>query len=255
MIEPNAIISRDGVLILGGTGEARALAQALFAQGIRVVTSLAGRTTEPMLPAGEVRIGGFGGVTGLSRYLDDQAIGAVIDATHPFAATISANAVAASQSSGVPLLRIERPLWTGPHAHRWVGARDSLEAAELLPKGANVLLTIGRQGIGAFFARTDCRIVARMIEVTDDIPHNWTLLRDRGPFAFEAERELMSRNAITHLVTKNSGGHQTAQKLEAATALGVTIIMIARPVLPRAQTVSDIAGAIDWLECVRTFRA
>lgn len=248
----NAVGQTRRVLILGGTGDARALAARLVAAGHEVTSSLAGRTQAPLLPQGAVRIGGFGGAEGLASYLSDNAIDMLVDATHPFAATISANAVHAATRAQVPLLRLERPLWTRPDGAVWIGAADMDQAAAALPVGARVLLTIGRQELAPFFPRTGCTIFARMIEVPPDLPPGWTIIAERGPFTVPDEIALLRRHAITHLVSKNSGGDQAAAKLEAAAHLSIPVIMVARPLLPPAPTVASVAEVCESI--ARIFR-
>jgi len=231
---------RKTIMILGGTGEARQLAGRLVALGHDVTSSLAGRTAAPMLPPGTVRIGGFGGAEGLAAFLREGGFTLLIDATHPFAARMSANAVAASAAAGVPLIRIERPGWTPPAGAAWIEVDGMAQAAAALPEGARVLLTIGRQEIGAFAGRTDCTFVARMIDMPPEVPAGWEILSARGPFSVAEEMALMKAQAITHLVSKNSGGDQAAAKLEAAMALGVTVVMVRRPALPAAESVASV---------------
>lgn len=235
------------ILILGGTGEARALAAILAARGYDVTSALAGRTRTPLLPAGAVRIGGFGGAEGLADFLREGGFSHLIDATHPFAAQISANAVEASRLAGTPLIRLERPAWQQPRGAKWMGVDTLAEAAAVLPAGARVLLTTGRQGIATFFARTDCRFVARVIELPETVPEGWTVVSARGPFSVRDEKALMGAHGITHLVSKNSGGEQAVAKLEAAAALGVTVVMVRRPVLPQAVTVGTIEAVLERL--------
>lgn len=248
MSESNLTGAGKSVLILGGTGEARALASALMAQGVETTTALAGRTRTPHLPAGTVRIGGFGGPEGLADYLRDKAIARLIDATHPFAAQISANAVAAARVAGIPLLRLQRPGWTAPDGARWTRVPDMAAAANALPPGARTLLTIGRQEIPAFFSRRDCTLLARVIDPPETLPPDWRLITARGPFSIAQELALLETHAITHLVSKNSGGAQTRAKLDAAHALGITVVMVERPALPDAATVETLDAALAWLD-------
>lgn len=237
----------QSILILGGTSEARALAGRLVASGLDVTSSLAGRTSAPVLPEGRVRIGGFGGIEGLAAYLTTGGFSHLVDATHPYAAQISANAVGASAIAKIPMIRLERPAWERPEGADWIAADDMAAAAGALPRGANVLLTIGRQEVSAFFGRTDCRFVARVIDPPDRVPDGWTLVTGRGPFALEDEMSLLERHAITHLVSKNSGGEQGRAKLDAACGSGVQVIMVERPMPPPARTTTTIAGVLDWL--------
>lgn len=225
------------ILLLGGTAEARQLASRLVAQGHRVTSSLAGRTATPLLPEGEVRIGGFGGPDGLARWIVAHRIDLVIDATHPYAAKISANAVAACAATRARLIRIERPVWEPPEGAGWTEVADMGAAARAFPGGARVLLTIGRQELEAFHHRTDCSFLARVIDPPSDAPQGWLILAARGPFALEDEMALMRAHPITHLVSKNSGGEQTHAKIEAAAQLGIDVVMVTRPRLPPAETV------------------
>ena len=237
----------ERVLILGGTGEARALASELAAAGFPVVTSLAGVTEHPLLPEGDVRRGGFGGVDGLVRYLREERIALVADATHPFAAQMSAQAHQACAIAGVPLLRLERAPWTMQAGDRWTALSSIAEAAAAVPDGARVLLTIGRKEIAPFLARGGIGGVARMIEPPqEDFPVGWTLLLERPPFTPESETALMQRHRITHLVTKNAGGPETEAKLFAARQLHLPVLIISRPVkpdVPRFATAGDLVRA------------
>lgn len=240
--------AKQRVLILGGTADARALADALAVRGCDVTTSLAGRTLAPTLPQGKIRSGGFGGADGLAQYLQAEGITHLIDATHPFAARISANAVVASAKAGVPLVRLERPAWTRVEGTDWVHVPDMSTAAALLPEGARVFLTIGRQELGAFHGVTRCTFVARVIEPPQATPPGWTVIAARGPFSLATERETLKAHAITHLVTKNSGGSLTAAKLDAARELGLTVVMVARPTLPPAPIAATLDDAVAWVD-------
>lgn len=236
------------VLILGGTAEAREVAKALLARGHDIVTSLAGVTRHPHEPEGAVRKGGFGGVDGLEAYLRRNGVTLLADATHPFAVVMSAHAVEAAERLGLPCLRLERPAWEPGAGDLWLRMPDIGEAAEAVPQGARVLLTIGRKEIAPFVARSDLSGLARMIEEPEaPLPPNWTLLLARPPFLAEAERALMRDNAITLLVTKNSGG-RTEAKLEAARALGIPVVMIERPTKPPALTAHDVDGLVRLIE-------
>lgn len=236
------------ILILGGTAEARELANTLYAQGHEVTTSLAGRTADPRLPRGDVRVGKFGGIPGLCAYLSAGRIDRLIDATHPYAGLISANAVVAAKAMNVPMLRLMRAPWQEPEGAGWLHARDAAEAAALLPVNADVLLTTGHTGLDAFLMRDDCSFLVRVIEPpAQRLPPHARLLLARPPHAYEDERNLMVNEDITHLVTKNSGGTQTFAKLEAARRLGVKVVMLARPVYPPALEVASVAEALEAL--------
>jgi precorrin-6A/cobalt-precorrin-6A reductase len=236
------------LLILGGTGEARALANALVERGHDVVSSLAGRTREPLLPKGEVRVGGFGGVPGLVLYLKAQGFDWLVDATHPYAAEMSAHAVAAAAATGVKLLRLMRPAWRTPAKAPWVHVRDMDEAAQALPAGARVLVTSGHADLATLIARNDCSFLVRLIEApAAPLPGHAQLLIDRPPYTLAGETALLAEAGITHLVSKNSGGAQTAAKLEAARQLQVRVVMIERPDYPPAAEVASVAEALAML--------
>ena len=236
------------LLILGGSSEARTLAEALVAAGHHVTTSLAGRTRQPASPPGRLRIGGFGGVPGLCAYLGIEPFDWLIDATHPYAVQMSGHAVAASRATGVPLLRLNRPGWSEPAGAGWLHVEGFAAAATALPAGACVMLTTGHAGLATFLARGDCRFVVRLIEAPDlPLPAHAELLLDRPPYGFEEERAVMRAHAATHLVSKNSGAAATAAKLEAARSLGVVVVMVQRPTLPPAFEVSSVAEALAAL--------
>ena len=233
------------ILILGGTAEARELANRLVAMGQDVTTSLAGRTLDPKLPAGAVRMGKFGGIPGLAAYLRVAGHERLVDATHPYAGQISINAVAAAQQARVPLVRYMRPAWEQKIGDNWTTVDNAAEAAAALPTNADVLLTTGHTGLSHFLERDDCRFVVRTIEApSEPLPGHAALLQMRPPYGLSDEMALMQREEITHLVTKNSGGGQTAAKLEAARELRVKVIMIARPAYGPAHEVASIDEAI-----------
>ncbi len=240
------------VLLLGGTGEARALAQSLAAAGVDVVSSLAGRTTDAQLPVGEVRQGGFGGTDGLVNWLRDEAVDAVVDATHPFAATMTEHAVAAGRAVGVPLLILRRPGWTSAPGDVWHWVESTDAAARLLPTlGSRAFLTIGRQGLDAF-AATGLWTLARCVDPPEPRP-SWCELRlDRGPYELAGELELMRQHRIDVLVTKDSGGELTSAKLTAARELGVPVVVIRRPPLPAdVEAVDSADRVVEWVSARR----
>jgi precorrin-6A/cobalt-precorrin-6A reductase len=223
------------ILVLGGTSDANILVKELLKSGFDVVTSFAGVTENPVLPAGEIRVGGFGGEDGLYEYLKAEGFAALADATHPFAAQISRHGFNAAERAGVTYLRLERAAWTPLPADNWISVQNTEAAVAALPLAARALLTIGRKEIGAFLARDDLSGVARMIEKpVFDLPPNWTLVLARPPFSVEAERELMAFHKTTHLVTKNAGGKLTVAKLMAARAQRIPVVMIERPQKPPA---------------------
>jgi precorrin-6A/cobalt-precorrin-6A reductase len=231
------------ILILAGTNEARLLANYWVEQGHFVTSSFAGVTSNPKLPAGEIHIGGFGGVEGLRKFIAAVKFDFVIDATHPFAAQISSNVAEAYPQ----VLRIERPAWVPQLGESWVAAPDHRAAFEVLPIGARVLLTIGRKEALMFSERADLSGVMRMIESPPAVPNCWSLILERPPFDLESEIQLMRQHQITHLVTKNSGGEETAAKLVAAFQLGVQIVMIDRPKKPDVRTFSTIDAIAAWV--------
>jgi precorrin-6A/cobalt-precorrin-6A reductase len=236
------------ILILGGTEEARLLADRLVAMGHDVTTSLAGRTSAPILPKGNVKSGGFGGGDGLGRYLRDENFERIVDATHPYATEIKASAVRAAAEAGVKLVRLMRPAWQEPQYAFWKRVATAEEAAQHLPRGARALLTVGHSGLEAFLARTDCSFVVRSIEPPErPLPVNATSLIARPPFYPQGELALMQEQGITHLVCKNSGGVQTEAKLQAALQLRLPVLMIARPQLPPAHEVPTVGQAIAAL--------
>ena len=234
------------VLLLGGTAEARALAERLHPK-VDIISSLAGRVPDPALPVGPVRIGGFGGADGLRDWLVDNNITAVVDATHPFAATITANAAAACAGLDLPHLVLSRPPWDPAGAT--VVANDT-EAAEVIAnKGySRVFLTTGRSGVAAF-SGSDAWFLIRVVTAPDvgALPRNHELLLSRGPYGYDDERELLRSRGIEALVTKNSGGAMTRAKLGAASSLGADVLMIQRPALPDGvAAVSSVQEAVAW---------
>jgi len=239
------------VLVLGGTTEGYDLARALHdAGGVRVVTSLAGRTRQPRLPAGEVRIGGFGGAAALAAFLRERSIFAVVDATHPFAATMGWNAAAACSEAGVPLLRLERPAWLPGAGDRWHEVAEWSDAAELVARAARrVLLAIGRQELAPFAAVDHVWFLIRSLEAPDPMPpfRRAELLLTRGPFRLADERALIAGRRIDTIVCKNSGGTATDAKLTAAREAEIRVVMQRRPQRPELPTVAAVDAALAWL--------
>ena len=241
------------VLVLGGTAEARALAAALVTTGQPVISSLAGRVRDPVLPAGEVRVGGFStaeldGVEGLATFLLERRIAVVVDATHPYAATISAHAAAAVARTGTPLLRLERPGWSDhPDADRWSWVAATDEAVRVGADARRPLLTTGRQSLAAFLPWADAAVTARVVDPPEfDLPASWHLIRSRGPYERSGELALMRAARTDLLVTKDSGGTHTAAKLAAAGDLGVPVLVLARPDTGTGcRTVADVLARLD----------
>ncbi len=244
------------LLILGGTGDAAELAaKAAQMPGIETISSFAGRTRPrplpPAIPAETTRIGGFGGVAGLTNYLLQQRIDLLIDATHPFAAQISFNAAAAATAAGIPRLTLIRPAWEKTTGDRWIEVENYQEAACLLPRLAQrIFLSIGRQELPAFAHLQDLWFLMRAI---DPPPPNMPIppgkLRlERGPFSFEDERSQLQQNRIEAIVSKNSGGDATYAKIAAARSLGLPVVMVQRPPIPPGESASDLDSALSWLE-------
>ncbi|MER7770638.1 cobalt-precorrin-6A reductase [Kitasatospora sp. NPDC096140] len=240
------------LLVLGGTTEGRELAAALDGRpALRVTSSLAGRVANPRLPAGEVRIGGFGGPEGLADWLRAERVDAVVDATHPFAAGMSQNAALAAAATGVPLLVLRRPGFTPVEGDRWLPVPSLAAAADLLPRrGERVLLTTGRQGIAAFAHVDGVHFIARSVDPPEPpLPPSFEVLLDRGPFTVQGEEALLRAHRIDVLVTKDSGGAATAPKLTAARGLRLPVVIVERPPVPDGvPVVPDVAGAVHWLE-------
>jgi precorrin-6A/cobalt-precorrin-6A reductase len=235
------------VLLLGGTSEARALAERLHPD-VEVISSLAGRVPDPALPVGEVRVGGFGGVDGMRRWLVDANVDAVVDATHPYAATITAHATAVCAELGVPLLVLARPAWPTGDA---ILVGSDVEAAKTIAahRYSRVFLTTGRSGIAAF-ADVDAWFLIRAVTLPDEqaLPSRHHLLLSRGPYRYDDELKLLKEHRIDALVTKNSGGPMTRPKLDAAAALGVPVVMVERPPLPAGvHTVTTVEDAAAWV--------
>jgi precorrin-6A/cobalt-precorrin-6A reductase len=226
------------VLILGGTAEARALAAELHDRGVDVTTSLAGRTDHPHLPPGAVRIGGYGS-GGLAEVL--RGFDRLIDATHPFSATISATAVAASTETGVPLIRLQRPGWIAGPGDDWRRVADMTAAAAAVRDApGTIFVTTGRRGISTFAGDADHDFLIRMATQPDEaLPPRTTLIVSRGPFTARGEEALLREHHVSLLVTKDSGGQATDPKLTAARELMIPVVMIDRPPVPQAATIVE----------------
>lgn len=235
------------VLLLAGTAEARALAGAFDLADTRLVASLAGATATPRPYPCEMRRGGFGGVEGLLAYLDRACIAALIDATHPFAARISAHAHAACAAQGVPLLALVRPGWEP--VGDWRSFATLADAVAALPPGARVLATTGRKDREPFGARADVHVFLRSVDPSVDLPPHVTSLIARGPFSLADETALLRAHRITHLLTRNAGGESRA-RLDAAAGLCVPIHVVERPPRPAADVVHSVADALRWLRHV-----
>jgi precorrin-6A/cobalt-precorrin-6A reductase len=239
------------VLLLGGTAEGRALATILHPQ-VDIISSLAGRVPDPALPVGPVRVGGFGGVDGLRCWLRDERIDAVVDATHPFAATMTAHAVEVCDELRIPHLVLARPAWDPGSA---VVVASDMEAANTVAEQgySRVFLTTGRSGTAAF-AESAAWFLIRAVTAPDAalLPPHHQLVLSRGPYRYDDELSLLGEHRIDALVTKNSGGDMTRAKLDAAAALNVPVLMVARPALPAgAKVVGSVQDAADWVTGLR----
>ncbi|MEU6752380.1 cobalt-precorrin-6A reductase [Spirillospora sp. NPDC046719] len=237
------------VLLLGGTGEARRLAGRLAGDPrYDVISSLAGRTADPDLPPGRTRIGGFGGPDGLAAWLRDERIGAVVDATHPFAALMTESAVLAAERTGVPLLVLRRPGWTEGPGDDWRRV-PSLEAAAADLPGERVFLTTGRKNLAAFAGDARRWFLVRSVDPPEPpLPPRMETVLARGPFTVGEELALMREHAIDALVTKDSGSAMTSAKLAAARTLRIPVVMVDRPPAPDGVPVAaTVEEAAAWL--------
>ncbi|WP_286260399.1 cobalt-precorrin-6A reductase [Streptomyces graminofaciens] len=240
------------VLILGGTTEARRLAELLHGTpGLTLTSSLAGRVASPRLPPGEVRVGGFGGTEGLAGWLREHKVGLLIDATHPFAGTMSFHAARAAATAHVPLLALRRPGWAPVEGDVWHDVASLEEAADLLPTlGRRVFLTTGRMGLAAFSDLEELWFLVRSVDAPE-APHppRMEVLLDRGPFTLDGERELLRRHRVDVVVTKDSGGAATAPKLTAAREAGTPVVVVRRPPVPEGvPVVAHPEAAARWIE-------
>ncbi len=251
----NQSASSNHILILGGTADARKLVILITSQcgpNVRVTTSLAGRTKRPVDLAGDVRIGGFGGTEGMVNYLVSENVTHLIDATHPFAATISAHAVSATQKAAIPRLMIVRPCWQLPDGLKVVRVASMTDAAAILRASntGRVLLTTGIQNLDAFSRLSEIFFMVRLIESPEKplaLDHASVIIQ-KPPFTLEGERKLMEENRIDTLVSKQSGGSATEAKLLAAAALGIGVVLIDRPPVPEGESVASPEDAAVWLQ-------
>lgn len=245
-------MSRATILILGGTAEAAALAGILTVKADRrVISSLAGRTSAPRLPRGEVRSGGFGGIAGLADYLDREAVSLVVDATHPFASTMGENAARACAMKSIPLLRLDRPAWIKGPEDRWTEVDSWEEAAALLRQSSSrAFLAVGRQELEAFTGLDSLWFLLRFAEQTPPLPPpaHFTLISDRGPFTLAGECALLAQHRIDTIVCRNSGGESARAKLKAAAELGLPVIMRRRPTRPNVPRATTVEEAALWVQ-------
>lgn len=235
------------VLVLGGSAEARQLAERLHPD-VEVVSSLAGRVPDPALPVGDVRVGGFGGTEPMRDWLCQNGVDAVVDATHPFASMITARAAQVCGDLGLPHVLLARPPWDTSDA---IAVGSAAEAAEVVERQGytRVFLTSGRSTIGAF-TRSDAWYLIRVVIApnADALPMRHELLQSRGPYRYDDELALMREHRVHALVTKNSGGAHTRAKLDAAAALYIPVVMIERPPIPPGVvSVSSVDDAVAWV--------
>ncbi|WP_407676144.1 cobalt-precorrin-6A reductase [Planktothrix mougeotii] len=249
---PGYMTNNKRVLILGGTGEAAALAAKIGEiPGVDAIASFAGRTKEHITLTTPSRTGGFGGATGLANYLRQEGIDFLIDATHPFAAQISFNAAKAALDCDIPRLMLSRPAWEKVPGDHWIEVESNQAAANILPGLAErIFLTIGRQELASYAHLKDIWFLMRMIDSPEaDTPTpTGKLLLERGPFSLESDRSLLQDYQIGAIVSKNSGGDATYPKIIAARELGITVVMVQRPPVPEGEKVADIKSVVAWLE-------
>ena len=238
------------VLLLGGTTEASQMAKVLHAAGIETMFSYAGRTKTPVAQPVPTRIGGFGGVDGLRTYLVAEGISHVVDATHPFAASMSRNAHAACANTQIPLIRFERAPWAPQQGDDWQFFPDIESMSARLPKTpARIFLAIGKQHIDVFAEALQHHYLLRLVDAPEGpvpLPRHTTVL-DRGPFTYEGDLALMTDHRITHVVAKNSGGSGARAKLDAARTLRLPVLLADRPALPETAIANDTRAVMQWL--------
>lgn len=237
-------------LILGGTADAGRLAAAIARASLDAIYSYGGRTRAPADQPLPTRIGGFGGVNGLADYIRAEGITHVVDATHPFAAEMSRNAVGACRATGTPLIALERAPWTQVVGDIWTEVSDVASAVAALPEtGARVFLAIGRQHIAPFAAKPQHAYTLRFVDPPEGtLPFEAEIIVSRGPFTLQDELQMMHARRVELIVARNSGGDGARAKIDAARSLGLPVIMIARPPLPDRLRVESVAEVIQWLD-------
>lgn len=257
IVSHGASAIRPNLLILGGTTGAALLAEAVARRGIPATISLAGRVARPRPLAVPMRIGGFGGAQGLAAWLRAQGITHVVDATHPFAAAISRNAVAACETAGIPLIALTRPRWVAAPGDAWSHVPDIAAAvAALCRPRARVMLAVGRVHLPAFAVNLQHFYLLRLVDPpTGQLPFpDAEVIVDRGPFETESDMALLRRHGIELVVSKNSGGAAAYAKIAAARALGLPVLMIDRPAMPDRREVGDVDAVLDWIAHAGTER-
>ncbi len=237
------------LLILGGTTEANALAKSVAEQGIPATYSYAGRVDAPRHQPVPTRVGGFGGAVGLTRYVRDHGISHVVDATHPFAAQMSRNAVEACAVSATPLAVLTRPAWIAEKGDNWLHVPDIDAAVSALSGPAQrVFLAVGRMHLQEFAAQPQHHYLLRLVDAPETVPlpHSDVVV-SRGPFTVEDDRALMQRHGTQLVVSKNAGGTGARAKLDAARLLGLPVLMIDRPTVPQRTEFEKVSQVLDWL--------
>lgn len=238
------------VLVLGGTTEATALCHAMAEAGIPGTISFAGRVARPVRQPLPQRVGGFGGPEGLAAYLRQQAVTHLVDATHPFAAQMSRNAVSAAARTGVPLIALTRAPWAPQPGDRWQQVADIPGAVAALNRpAARVMLAVGRMHLAAFADTPQHDYLLRLVDpplTPPPLPRHRVIV-DRGPFALAGDLALMRDHRIDIVVSKNAGGTGARAKIDAARQLGLPVIMIARPALPARAEAHAVAQVLDWI--------
>jgi precorrin-6A/cobalt-precorrin-6A reductase len=236
-------------LILGGTADASLLAGEMARARFDAIYSYAGRTHVPADQPLPTRIGGFGGVSGLADYISDERITHVIDATHPFAAEMSRNAVEACTDTGTPLIALERAPWAMANGDNWIETADLTAAVAALPEmPAKVFLAIGRQHIAPFATKPQHAYTLRFVDPPEaPLPFAADVIVSRGPFTLDGELEMMRARGIAWIVARNSGGDGARAKIDAARMLGLPVVMISRPELPERRRVESVAEVMQWL--------
>ncbi|MXY34807.1 MAG: cobalt-precorrin-6A reductase [Boseongicola sp. SB0664_bin_43] len=238
------------LLILGGSAEASALAAHVAGMGLRATFSYAGRVANPVAQPLPTRTGGFGGAAGLAAYLQDHSVSHLVDATNPFAAQMSRNAVAACAAAGVPMIALARPPWTPGPGDRWTRVSSVAEAARSLGRTPRrIFLAIGRTRIPAFETAPQHHYLLRFVDVPKEspaLPHHDVII-DRGPFSEPEERDLLETHGIDLLVSRNAGGEGARAKIDAARGLGLPILMIDRPDPPQRPEVGSVEEVLDWI--------
>ncbi|MDQ1197080.1 cobalt-precorrin-6A reductase [Agrobacterium sp. SORGH_AS 787] len=237
------------ILILGGTADARILAGKLpDDSGYRILLSMAGRTKDPVKQPVPMRVGGFGGAEGLARFISEEGFDLLVDATHPYAARISANAVTAAKIAGIALVRLSRPAWIAGEGNRWLNVPSVEEAVAALGAiSTSAFLALGRQELLPFETAPQHRYLIRSVDPVEPplkVP-NARYITARGPFALADEIDMLEGDGIEVIVSKNSGGTAAYAKIEAARTLGIPVIMIDRPACQEANAVSVVVPDIE----------